>query len=159
MRTTKRAVNTWPALHAAYGAAFKVLERALAPVGVTLPQLQALQLLATGPQPVTAVRLADALALEGQSVTGLVDRMEQQGWVVRLRDLPDRRAIRLQLTDMGHSVLLDATAVGDAALTQLFAGLRPAELGLLARLLGRAYEQAIAIRVAHAPLEERGPVS
>jgi DNA-binding MarR family transcriptional regulator len=82
--------------------------------------------------------------------------MEQQGWVVRLRDLPDRRAIRLQLTDVGHRVLLDATAVGDAALTELFAGVRPAELGLLTRLLGRAYEQAIAIRGAQAPAGERG---
>ena len=144
MDATDARPDPWPKLHAAYGAAFKALERSLGPVGATLPQLQALQVLAVGPHPVTPSRLAEALAQETQSVTGLVDRMEKQGWVERVRDLPDRREIRLQLTDVGHGLLLEASAATDPALAGLFADLTPAELALLARLLGRAYEHAVA---------------
>ena len=144
MSTVDDPATAWPKLHAAYSAAFKALERTLALVGVTLPQVQALQVLAAGPHPMTSSRLAEALALETQSVTGLVDRLAKLGWAERVRDLHDRREVRLQLTDAGQSMLLEATAVGDAALARLFGGLSPAELGLLARLLGRAYEQALA---------------
>ena len=144
MDAAAEASDPWPMLQAAYSAAFKALERALVPIGATLSQLQALQVLAAGPHPVTPSRLAEALALETQTVTGLVDRMERRGWVERVRDLADRREIRLQLTDAGQSVLVEASAATDPALAQLFAGLTPAELGLLSRLLGRAYEYALA---------------
>ena len=104
------AAQSWERLQAAYGAAAKALDRSLAPLGITLPQVQALLVVAHGPHPVTPSRLAAALALESQTATGTIDRLERQGWVERLRDLPDRRELRLQLTDAGHSLLLEATA-------------------------------------------------
>jgi DNA-binding MarR family transcriptional regulator len=131
---TSGGATAWPKLQAAYGAAAKALDRALVPVGTTLPQLQALQVIAAGPPPVTPSRLAEALALETQSVTGLVDRLAGRGWVERCRDLPDRRELRLQLTDPGQSLLLEAAGAMDAALGQVLAGLTPAELGFFARL-------------------------
>jgi len=136
--------RAWRSLQAGYAASLKALDHALGPVGVTAPQFQALQVIAQGPQPVTPARLAQALALESQSVTGLIDRMERQGWVARHRDLPDRREIRVALTELGHSVLLDAAAAAQPAFDRLVAGLTPAELATLARLLGRAYEAALA---------------
>src|SRR5215208_2071827 len=138
------SARAWRSLSAGYAAALKALEQALLPLGVSGPQFQALQVLAAGPQPVTMGRLAEALAQETQSATGLIDRMERQGWVTRHRDLADRRAIRLALTDVGHSVLLDAVAAAQPAFDRLVAGLSPAELATLARLLGRAYERAAA---------------
>src|SRR5215212_5261866 len=138
------AARAWRALSAGYAASLKALEQALLPLGVSGPQFQALQVLAAGPQPVTMGRLAEALALETQSTTGLVDRMERQGWVARHRDLTDRRAIRLALTDLGHSVLLDAVATAQPVFDRLVGVLSPAELATLARLLGRAYETAAA---------------
>ena len=148
------SARAWRSLSAGYAAALKALEQALLPLGVTAPQFQALQVLAAGPQPVTMGRLAEALALETQSTTGLIDRMERQGWVARHRDLPDRREIRVGLTELGHSVLLDAAAAAQPAFDRLVAGLTPAELSTLARLLGRAYEAALA---PPAPSPEAAP--
>ena len=146
------ATASWQRLQGAYAAAFKALERALIPLGSTLPQVQALVVVAHGPHPVTPSRLAAALALETQTVTGTVDRMEQRGWVERVRDLPDRRELRLQITDAGQSFLLEATAVMEQTLAQLFAGLAPAELELLSRLLARAYERALGPAPSEDPL-------
>ena len=136
------SARAWRSLSAGYAASLKALEQALLPLGVSGPQFQALQVLAAGPQPVTMGRLAGALALETQSTTGLIDRMERQAWVVRHRDLAGRRAIRVALTDLGHSVLSDATAATQPAFNRLVGGLTLAELATLARLLSRAYEHA-----------------
>src|SRR5215207_4308693 len=138
------SARAWRALSAGYAASLKALEQALLPLGVGPSQFQALQVLAQGPHPVTPMRLAQALVQENQSITGLLDRMERNGWVARRRDLPDRREIRVALTDVGHSVLLDATAAAQPVCDRLLAVLAPAGLRTLAGLLGSAYEAAAA---------------
>lgn len=67
--------------------------------------IQAITLLAIDsfdcPQP----RLvADFLSQQSQTVTGVLDRLERAGHVQRLRDMEDRRAVRLQLTDSGKRI-------------------------------------------------------
>ena len=42
--------------------------------------------------------VADALGQESQTITGVVDRLEREGYLVRVRDLKDRRAVRLEVT-------------------------------------------------------------
>jgi MarR family transcriptional regulator, organic hydroperoxide resistance regulator len=64
--------------------------------------IQAVTLIAIGsfdrPQP----RLvADFLSQQSQTVTGVLDRLERAGHVERVRDLQDRRAVRLELTPSG----------------------------------------------------------
>ncbi len=68
--------------------------------------VQAVTLLAIGsfdrPQP----RLvADFLSQQSQTVTGVLDRLERAGHVQRVRDLEDRRAVRLELTDSGQELV------------------------------------------------------
>ena len=68
--------------------------------------VQALTLLAIGsfdrPQP----RLvAEFLSQQSQTVTGVLDRLERAGYIKRVRDLDDRRAVRLELTLTGKALL------------------------------------------------------
>jgi len=51
--------------------------------------------------------VADYLSQQSQTVTGVLDRLERAGHVVRRRDLGDRRAVRLELTGSGRE-LVDA---------------------------------------------------
>jgi DNA-binding MarR family transcriptional regulator len=53
--------------------------------------------------------VADYLSQQSQTVTGVLDRLERAGHVARRRDLGDRRAVRLELTDSGRK-LVDAIA-------------------------------------------------
>lgn len=46
--------------------------------------------------PVTRGHIGQALALASGSVTGLVDRLERADHVRRVRDVEDRRRVRLQ---------------------------------------------------------------
>ena len=58
--------------------------------------------------------VADYLSQQSQTVTGVLDRLERDGHVARVRDLGDRRAVRLELTKTGRQ-LVDSMS---AALTQ-----------------------------------------
>lgn len=48
--------------------------------------------------------LARQLSQQTQTITGVVDRLEAAGLLVRIRDLGDRRAVRLELTAEGIKV-------------------------------------------------------
>jgi DNA-binding MarR family transcriptional regulator len=128
---------TWALLYQTFTAIFKETERALAPAGISGPQAFALACLKYGGSPMIPSRLASFLAQESQSLTGLIDRMEQHGWVRRVRDLPDRRSLRLEITPEGEKKLEEAQGEGFKATTAIFACLDESEMRSLARLLER----------------------
>lgn len=51
--------------------------------------------------------VADYLSQQSQTVTGVLDRLERAGHVTRRRDLGDRRAVRLELTESGRKLVDD----------------------------------------------------
>jgi DNA-binding MarR family transcriptional regulator len=52
-------------------------------------------------------QLAEQVALDASSLTGLLDRMERSGYVERKADPHDRRSLRVLLTDLGRSRLAE----------------------------------------------------
>jgi DNA-binding MarR family transcriptional regulator len=133
------AAQAWRQLYLTYSTFFKAIERAIAPTGVTLPQALALATIKSGPGPITPSRLAHQLTQETQSVTGLIDRMEKQEWVRRVRDLPDRRAIRLELTPAGEAKLAETLGPSNATIDRMFANISRSELETLSALLDRLH--------------------
>jgi DNA-binding MarR family transcriptional regulator len=141
-------------LYQTFTAIFKETERALAGVGISGPQAFALSCLKYGTAPMTPVRLANYLAQESQSLTGLLDRMEAQGWVRRVRDLPDRRSLRLELTAAGERKLAEANGAGGPAMVLALSELTPAEVRQLGDLLERIRSAALT-RLGIDPAEAR----
>lgn len=154
VEVTPQPSAAWRQLYLTYSTLFKAIERAIAPTGATLPQALALATIKTGPGPITPSRLAHYLTQETQSVTGLIDRMEKQGWVRRVRDLPDRRAIRLELTEAGEAKLAETIGPSTTTEARLFELLSPEELHSLSTLLERIYQGA----VNHLGIEATQPV-
>src|SRR5664280_1858945 len=71
--------------------------------GISMAHLQILWLVSEhGPLPIS--RLADLLGVAVPNATGLVDRMEQRGLVVRERMADDRRVVRVSATDAGRDI-------------------------------------------------------
>jgi DNA-binding MarR family transcriptional regulator len=110
-------------LHAAWSAVSRVFDRALAGTGVSLPQALALTAIETAPQPLLLSGLAARLLQEAQSVTSLADRLERAGLARRVHDLPDRRAIRLELTDAGRSKVAEVRPLLQQAAKQIYRNL------------------------------------
>jgi DNA-binding MarR family transcriptional regulator len=86
----------------------------LAPHGVTPGQYAALRCL-WDENGQTARKLADRLYLDGSTITGILDRMEQRGLIEKLADPKDRRALKVMLTETGSKLQKPLTqAINDA---------------------------------------------
>ncbi len=79
-------------------------------VGLTAPQITALQAIATL-QPITAGALAKSIHLSQATVTGILSRLEKRALVSRVRSDSDRRTVVLELTDDGRAVLDSAPSL------------------------------------------------
>jgi len=70
---------------------------------VSLSQLACLNMLHQhGSMPIS--RLAKGLVVEPSTATGVVDRMEQKGLVIRTRQGADRRVVTIELTEIGRAL-------------------------------------------------------
>lgn len=71
---------------------------------ITFPQYNVLlEISRNGPLPMS--RLGDLMLVAPANVTGLVDRMELKGYVVRKRDRKDRRLWVIEMTPEGKRTL------------------------------------------------------
>ena len=95
-----------------YGVVMRTIETLLRPLELTLSRYEVLLLLSftrTGSVPI--MRLRDLLMIHGSSVTYLVDRLEEAGWVAREPDPSDRRVSLVRLTDAGRERVDRASAL------------------------------------------------
>ena len=118
------------------------LEEAVRPFGLSYARYELLTLLSftrQGELPLS--RIGDRLQVHPASVTGAVDKLEQQGLVDRVRHPEDRRAVLARITEQGRRVAEQATQALNAG---PFAdvGLGPDETEQLVALLTRLRRSA-----------------
>jgi DNA-binding MarR family transcriptional regulator len=70
-------------------------------VGLTVPQGMALHTLASAGGTLSARELGRECDMLASTATGVVDRLEQHGYVRRVRDEHDRRIVWVQMTESG----------------------------------------------------------
>jgi MarR family transcriptional regulator, lower aerobic nicotinate degradation pathway regulator len=85
----------------------------------------------------TMNELAKLLELDKSSVSGLVDRAERRGLVVRGPSAADRRVVLVSLTDRGRSFVSRASAGFEADVAGLLGCLSGSERSTLSRLVSR----------------------
>lgn len=71
----------------------------------------------------TQARLAERLEVEPISVSRLLDRMEEQGWVRREPDPTDRRSKIVLATEKTHAAWVDTRHVSEAIFEEALAGI------------------------------------
>jgi MarR family transcriptional regulator, organic hydroperoxide resistance regulator len=98
------------ALAAASRSVIGLYRPVLAPLGLTHPQyLVMLSLWESSPRTLTDI--ADALYLESATLSPLVKRLEQAGYVTRKRSADDERSLAIELTTAGEQLRSQALAV------------------------------------------------
>src|SRR4249919_2670466 len=85
----------------------------------------------------TQHELARALRIEGPTLTRHLDGLEEEGLVVRRRDASDRRAVSVELTELGRAKHAEMRRAVVAFNRRLLAGLSDGEVEELRSLLGR----------------------
>ena len=87
--------------------------------------------------PLSPGRLSELSGLKSGSVTGVIDRLEQAGWVHRERDESDRRKVRVVLNEERLNAAESPYAGQAANLRRVLDTFDPLELDTIARFLER----------------------
>ena len=123
-----RGVAQWLVIYQAYNAIFKVTELALLPQNLSLPQLHLLGVLKKGGGVLTTGEIGRAMVKASQTITGLVDRLEEPGLVERFFDRRDRRKTWVRLTEKGSHKFAEALPVTNRLAEELSSVLTDQEL-------------------------------
>lgn len=103
-------------------------------LGLTRSQWQALAYLSRN-ENISQTGLADLLDLEPITLSRIVDRLVDTGFVERLPHASDRRVWRLRLTQAGRSKLEQVRAPGDETRAETLNGIAEAERARLFKTL------------------------
>jgi DNA-binding MarR family transcriptional regulator len=101
---------------------------------LTGPQLTVVKLLETVGD-LSLSDLSDRIRAQNSTVTGIVDRMEREGLVVRERSKEDRRVVIIRLTDKGLRLARDIPVEPMEVFRGALASLSNAEMRELLRIL------------------------
>lgn len=104
-------------------------------IGVTGPQRMAIRLIGRVPG-IPAGALARYLRLHPSTLTGVLHRLEERGFVARAKDSSDSRRSMFVLTGQGRAI--DATREGtvEHAVERVLARHSPEDVALVKRVLG-----------------------
>lgn len=115
------ALMPWALISELYWMSYKLLERRLYELGVSASQARVLAVLHHATEPIKPSAIATLLFQETQSITGIISRIEERGWVERLPDPHDRRAIGLRLSDAGRKLTAEIMRIMRELHGELFA--------------------------------------
>jgi DNA-binding MarR family transcriptional regulator len=117
-------------------------------VDLNFTQFLALKLLEYE-EPLTPAELARALHYNQGALTRLLDKLEQRGYLKRVPDPVDRRALRLELTAKGRAVRKRVIGYCDAVAERTFACTTSRERETLQDLLTRVLDGMRERRMQH----------
>ena len=103
-------------------------------MGVSMAQLHILYTLQrSGEMPMS--RLAEVLQVSLSNATGLIDRIEERGFVERTRVPEDRRIVMIRVTDTGRRMLDEVDAIGSDLLRSVFARIGRSQVAAVGRAI------------------------
>jgi DNA-binding MarR family transcriptional regulator len=132
-----RGMTEWGTLYQTYNAIFKLTELALLPHNLSLPQLHLLSVLKEAGDIITTGQIGRAMVKASQTITGLVDRLEEPGLVERVFNRSDRRKTWVRLTEKGERKLEDAMPVASRLAEEISSVLTDEELRELQAKTGK----------------------
>ena len=109
---------------------------------VTLPRFDLMAQLDRAPNGMTLGELSQRMMVSNGNVTGLAERLVEQGLLDRRPSPNDRRAQIVSLTAEGRRALRAMARTHEDWIAQLFAGLDAAEIDQLMNLLAKAKASA-----------------
>jgi len=110
----------WVLITEIYWMSYKLLERRFYHLGISASQARVLAVLHFTNGPIKPSLVATLLFQETQSITGILHRIESRGWVRRLPDPNDRRAVGLELTDEGRAITEEIVKISEELYDDMF---------------------------------------
>lgn len=116
-------------------------------LGVSMSQLHVMSMLDRhGDMPMS--RLAEMVDVSLSNATGLIDRMEERGFVERVRVPDDRRVVLVRITETGRRLLDDIEVLRAETLRTVLDRLDPGQLDGIARATADLRDALAAVAAA-----------
>jgi len=114
----------------------RALGRVLEPWGLSLAQYNALRIIrGSGSGGIATLAVRERMIEEGTTITRILDKLEQSGYIRRERALPDRRQVMCEVTADGRRLLDKIDPLVDAADEEAVASLVARDIATLIDLL------------------------
>jgi DNA-binding MarR family transcriptional regulator len=111
--------------------------------GLTSSQYNVLRILRGDGRPMPSLDIAERLIQVVPAITGLIDRLEKQGLVVRRRCTEDRRVVYVEITKTALGILDQVDKPLKALHKRLMGHMTRTELKTLSQLLEKARESLL----------------
>lgn len=112
----------------------RIIDTHMEPHGITAAQFKVLIIIAQYGVD-SPGELCRHLSLDSGSMTRMLDRLEQKGFLARQRCEADRRQVRLVLTEEGQKLADRLPHIGAEAMNELAGAITPVELKTLEQIL------------------------
>lgn len=129
-----REIMLWVRLAMTFNVVYQEIKHELSEEHFTVPQFEIISCLdrKTG---LSLSEIAERLLVSGGNVTGIIDRLERDGYVHRVRDKIDRRIVRALLTEKGFELYKSFLPRYKEVMHRINSGLTLEERKQLQRLL------------------------
>lgn len=130
MENDKDVLKALTVLLRASSSVAKVVKADMMNYGLNATEFVVMELLYNkGQQPIQMI--GKKILLASSSITYVIDRLEEKGFVKRIADLKDRRVTFAQLTDNGHSKMEEIFPKHTEAIEKIFGKLTYKEINQL----------------------------
>src|SRR5690606_27705635 len=99
--------------------------------------------------------IAERMGVEAMTVSGLIDRLEARGLVMREPDPTDRRAKLVRISDAAKAVLTATRDLSNGVRDEVMRGIEPAEWQQMLATMKRAHANLLSLRSASCERESR----
>ena len=134
--------RAWLLLRQTYNLVLKCEDRTFSEYKLTTEQHTVLMAIKHIDAPVRVTDIARWLDRSVNSVSMIIDRMVKAGLVRRIRDLPDRRSVRLTITSKAEKDFVLATVAGWGLIQEILSPLSDEDKLTLIRLLEMLRDKA-----------------
>ena len=113
----------WVMLQRTHYVMHQLREKELREKGITMPQVVALAMVKNSAKPVTPAVIARRTYRQPHTVSSLLNRMETNGLIKKVKDLDRKNMVRIEITDKGNAIYEDLRHV--KYLSRVIDGLSP----------------------------------
>jgi MarR family transcriptional regulator, organic hydroperoxide resistance regulator len=141
-KSESRHLQTYTLLYLTRDAVFRCVDRVVAKFRLTAEQYSVLSAIRELEDPVRPTDIGRLVDHKVNTVSMIIDRMVRAGLIDRVRDVPDRREVRLVITSKGEKAFKPAAAEASKLIQEIMSPLSDKEVDALEGLLKRVREKA-----------------
>ena len=134
---TNPLAKTWLLIHQCHRLLSRAENAAFVQVGLTTRKHAVLFALRNLKDPVTVTDVARWLDRNPNGISMLIDRMVKDGLVDRIKDMPDRRSVRLEITPKGKKAIIAGNQLTRKVYKQIFGGISNSDFVKISAILER----------------------